>query len=53
MEPETKRVDGRPSKFAAGSSPMTPLSPHWYSEIGYDYDGYAEPVSDVEFDFIP
>jgi len=57
VEPdETKRVDERPSKFAtptAGSSPMTPHSPHWYPETDYDYNGYAEPVSDDEFDFIP
>jgi len=57
VEPdETKRVDERPSKFAAptaGSSPMTLLSPHWHSEPDCDHDSYAEPASDNEFDFMP
>ena len=61
VEPdEAKRVEERPtSKFTAptaGSSlsvPMTSLLPHWYPEADYDYDSFADAMSDDEFDFMP
>lgn len=66
VEPdETKRVDRRASKRATpvpgpsftGPSLTVPtppiLLPYWYPDADYDYDSFADPLSDDEFDFMP
>lgn len=61
VEPdETKRVDRRTSKFvsqvqvSARTVPTPPmLLPYWYPDADYDYDSFADPLSEDEFDFMP
>ena len=61
VEPDlAKRVDKRANKFAAPipvpslTMPTPPiLLPYWLPDADYDYDSYADPLSDDEFDFMP
>jgi hypothetical protein len=32
---------------------MASLLPYWYPDADFDYDSFADPLSDDEFDFMP
>ena len=61
VEPdENKRVDKwsgsnkiAPQVPVSSFSAPTSLLPFWYPDADFDYDSFADPVSDEEFDFMP